>query len=112
MTLVTVDTLKVMYKMFCNLPPFDKYTLPHASQIEWLIVNDPDMYGQYQPEPHAITISTARCGHLDTIQRTLVHEMVHMILYLQGKRYELHNKNFFNFTNKIATLYGWDPKEL
>jgi hypothetical protein len=43
---------------------------------------------------------------------TMAHEMVHLILYLQGKRYELHNKNFYNLTYQIAAIYGWEPKDL
>jgi predicted SprT family Zn-dependent metalloprotease len=42
----------------------------------------------------------------------MAHEMVHLILYLQGKRYELHNKNFYKLTYQIAAIYGWEPKDL
>jgi Zn-dependent peptidase ImmA (M78 family) len=98
--------------MLRHLPPFNKYELPRPSEIEFVVVDDFALYGQYTPEPHCITISTARQSHLQTFERTMAHEMVHMILYLQGKRYELHNKNFYKLIYQIAEIYGWEPKDL
>lgn len=112
MNLITVETCKAVYRMLCRLPPFNKYKLPRPSEIEFLVVDDPTMYGQYQPEPHCITISTAKISHLQTLEKTIAHEMVHLILYLQGKRYELHNKNFNKLIYQIAEIYGWEPKDL
>jgi hypothetical protein len=112
MKLITVETCRAVYRMLTQLPPFNKYELPRPSEIEFLVVDDPGLYGQYQPEPHCITISTAKQSHLETLERTMAHEMVHLILYLQGKRYELHNKNFYKLTYQIAAIYGWEPKDL
>jgi len=112
MKLITVDTCKAVYRMLSQLPPFNKYQLPRPSEIEFLVVDDPAMYGQYQPEPHCITISSAKMSHLQTLEKTMAHEMVHLILYLEGKRYELHNKNFYKLTYQIAEIYGWEPKDL
>jgi hypothetical protein len=112
MKLITVETCKAVYRMLSDLPPFNKYTLPRPSEIEFLVVDDPSMYGQYIPEPHIITVSTAKMSHLQTLEKTMAHEMVHLILYLQGKRYELHNKNFYKLTYQIAAIYGWEPKDL
>ncbi len=112
MKLITVDTIRAMYAMFTKLPPFNKYQLPRPSEIEFVVVNDPEMYGSYSPQPHCITISTAKCSHLVTMEKTMAHEMVHLILYLQGKRYELHNKNFHKLTYQIANIYGWEPLDL
>jgi hypothetical protein len=112
MNLITVESCKAVYRMLRELPPFNKYELPTPSEIEFLVVNDPAMYGQYQPEPHCITISSAKQSYLQTLEKTMAHEMVHLILYLQGKRYELHNKNFYKLTYQIANIYGWEPKDL
>ena len=112
MKLLTVDTCKAIYNMLRHLPPFNKYELPRPSEIEFIVVNDPDLYGSYSPEPHCITMSTGKQSHLQTIEKTMAHEMVHMILYLQGKRYELHNKNFHKLTYEVAAIYGWEPLDL
>lgn len=112
MKLITVDTCKAVYRMLSQLPPFNKYELPRPSEIEFIVVDDPEIYGQYTPEPHCIIISTAKQSHLQTFERTMAHEMVHLIMYLQGNRYELHNKTFYKLTYKAAEIYGWEPKDL
>jgi hypothetical protein len=112
MNLITVESCKAVYRMLCRLPPFNKYKLPRPSEIEFLVVDDPTMYGQYQPEPHCITISSAKMSQLQTLEKTMAHEMVHLILYLQGTKYELHNKNFNKLIYQIAEIYGWEPKDL
>jgi len=112
MKLITVETCKAVYKMLSELPPFNKYELPRPSEIEFLVVDDPDMYGSYSPEPHCIIMSTCKMSHLQTLEKTMAHEMVHLILYLQGKRYELHNKTFYKLIYQIAEIYGWEPKDL
>jgi len=112
MKLITVETCKAVYNMLRQLPPFNKYKLPRPSEIEFVVVNDPELYGSYSPEPHCITISIAKQSHLQTLEQTIAHEIVHLILYLQGKRYELHNKNFYKLTHEVANLYGWEPLDL
>jgi hypothetical protein len=112
MNLITVETCRAVYRMLTQLPPFNKYELPRPSEIEFLVVDDPELYGSYSPEPHCITISTSKQSHLQTFERTMAHEIVHMILYLQGKRYLLHNKNFYKLTYQAAAIYGWEPKDL
>ncbi len=112
MNLITVETCKAVYRMLRELPPFNKYELPRPSEIEFLVVDDPDMYGSYSPEPHCIIMSTCKMSHLQTLEKTMAHEMVHLILYLQGKKYELHNKNFNKLIYQIAEIYGWEPKDL
>ena len=79
MKLITVETCKAVYKMLSELPPFNKYELPRPSEIEFLVVDDPDMYGSYSPEPHCITMSTCKMSHLQTLEKTMAHEMVHLI---------------------------------
>ena len=109
----TIEHIKAIYALCCKLPPFDKIEMPLPSQIEWIIVHDVELLGMYQPSPHTITISLARQSHFDTICRTVLHEMVHMLLYLQGKaNYDKHDKTFKKWTAKIASIYGYDPKEL
>jgi hypothetical protein len=77
------------------------------------------MYGQYEPpeqgEPHIITISTAKCGHLDTVMKTLCHEIIHMCVYLDSTKtdkYTSHKGLFLKLQKRIAKMYGFDPKEL
>lgn len=109
----TEDHCKAIYTMLCKLPPFENVAMPRASQIKWIVSDREDVLGEYEPEPHIITISIARQSHFDNICKTMLHEMVHMHLFLQGKvHYHHHDKTFKHWTAKIAALYGFDPNEL
>lgn len=109
----TEEHCKAIYTLLCKLPPFEGLDMPRASQIKWIISDRDDVLGEYEPEPHKITISLARQEHFDNICKTILHEMVHMHLYLIGKsHYDKHDKTFKSWTAKIAGIYGFDPKEL
>ena len=109
----TEEHCKAIYTLLCKLPPFDNIEMPKASQIKWIISDREDVLGEYEPEPHRITVSLARQDHFENICKTIIHEMVHMLLYLEGRSYyDKHDKTFKAWTAKIASIYGFDPKEL
>lgn len=114
MTLLTEANLKMLYKTFCRMAPFDKLDMPEAHKIKFIVTRRQDIMGEFQPEHFAILISSARNGHFDTISKTLLHEMAHLhCYYVKDDDYEDHNnRRFKRILKKIAELYGFDPKEL
>ena len=119
MSFITENNIANLYSALIEFPVFDEFKLPPASKVDFVIVNDPSMYGQYEPpeagEPHTITISTAKCGHLDTVMKTLTHEIIHMICYLEAPKtdkYCSHKGLFLKLQKRVAKMYGFDPKEL
>ena len=119
MTFITENNIANLYSAIIEFPVFDEYKLPPASKVDFIVVNDQSMYGQYEPpeqgEPHIITISTAKCGHLDTVIKTLCHEIIHMICYLESpktEKYTSHKGLFLKLQKRIANNLGFDPKEL
>ena len=113
-TLLTDDNLKLLYKLFVKFPPFDKLDMPHACQIKFKVTRRKDIMGEFAPDENTIYISSAKNGHFDTICKTLLHEMAHLAVYEQGdEAYDSHdNKRFKTIIRHIASLYGFDPKEL
>ena len=114
MTLLTDENLKLLYKTFCRMEPFDKLDMPHAHQIQLKVTRRKDIMGEFAPEENTIYISSARNAHFDTICKTLLHEMAHLYCY-KAKEQEYHdhdNKRFKSIIRHIASLYGFDPKEL
>jgi len=112
--LLTNENLKLLYKTFVRMAPFDALDMPEASEVKFKVIKDEDIYGLYEPEPHIICVSAGRCSHFDTIVKTLLHEMIHMYCFLEGENtYEMHsNRLFKKLIKKTADLYGFDPKEL
>jgi hypothetical protein len=119
MTFITENNIANLYSALIEFPVFDEYKLPPASKVDFVIVHDDSICGEYQPpesgEPHVITISTARCGHLDTVLKTLCHEIIHMCVYLDSpktEKYTSHKGLFLKLQKRIANNLGYDPKEL
>jgi len=114
MTLLTDENLKLLYKTFVKMPPFNKRNMPHACQIKLKVTRRKDIMGEFAPEENTIYISSARNAHFDTICKTLLHEMAHLSVYKQrDEEYHSHdNKRFKTIIRHIASLYGFDPKEL
>jgi hypothetical protein len=119
MTFITENNIANLYSALIEFPVFDEYKLPPASKVDFVVVHDDTICGQYEPpeagEPHVITISTAKCGHLDTVLKTLAHEIIHMICYLESPKtdkYTSHKGLFLKLQKRVANSLGYDPKEL
>jgi hypothetical protein len=113
------NTIANLYSALREMNVFSEYKLPPASQVDFVIVHDDSMCGQYEPpekgEPHIITISTARHSHLYPVLMTLCHEIIHMIVYMTSKKtdqYTSHKGLFLKLQKRVAKMYGFDPKEL
>jgi len=116
MTFITENNIANLYSALILFPIFNEFKFPPATKVDFVIVNDPDLYGQYCPDPmHTITISTAKCGHLQTVMMTLMHELIHMAIYLESpksEKYVSHKGRFKQLQKRVALKYGYDPKEL
>lgn len=119
MTFITENNIANLYSALIEFPVFDEYKLPPASKVDFVVLHDDTICGQYEPpeagEPHVITISTAKCGHLDTVIKTICHEIIHMICYLESpktEKYTSHKGLFLKLQKRVAKELGFDPKEL
>ena len=119
MSFITEYNIANLYSALIEFPVFDEYKLPPASKVDFVIVHDNNMCGQYEPpqsgEPHIITISTARHSHLYPVLMTLAHEIIHMCVYLESPKtdkYTSHKGLFLKLQKRVANHLGFDPKEL
>jgi len=113
MKLITPQTVQAIYEMLIQVPPFNKWNLPPSSKVNFEVRNDPDCYGEYEPEPHTIRISYAKLSWVDHTIRTVAHELCHMRLYIRGsKSWDKHDAQFTKLSHRVATQLGYDPKEL
>jgi len=88
--------------------------MPHPGQLRFKVTRRKDIMGEFAPDEDTIYISSAKNGHFDTICKTLLHEMAHLAVYKEkNEDYDSHdNKRFKLIIKHIASLYGFDPKEL
>ena len=111
----TSHSLEAMYLMLNQMKPFKFWDLPNTAEINFVVTDEEDAYGTYvfddEINMHIITISKAKCGHLDTLIKTLAHEVIHMT---RGKtsKYSAHDAYFRRKASAIALELGFDPLEL
>lgn len=115
---LTPEILKNLYATLYCCYPFTKWNMPLPEEIEFEVTHDNDALGTYMHDTggdyeHTITISSARCGHLDTVIRTLAHECCHMSFHRQkGNKWLHHGAEFRRRCKIIAHELGFDPLEL
>ena len=112
-TILTPEYLAILYTAFKQMPPFHEYTLPPASKIKFIVTKSKARYGRFDPDVLGIEISSASCGHFTTIQAVLLHEMVHLTLFLtKDPGWARHGTSFWKLKHKYAAFYNLDPKAI
>lgn len=107
------EHLEAIYECLRALPPFNRWKLPHGEDVLFRTTERQDARGEYRQLPsgdHEIMISTACCGHFDTIVMTVAHEMIHLHQRARGRDTAAqHNAAFVRTARRVARMYGWDP---
>lgn len=106
--------LEAIYECLRALPPFSRWRLPPGHDVVFRTAERRDARGEYKRHAngdHEIMISTACCGHFNTIAMTVAHEMIHLAQAIQGTENTAnHNIEFDATARRVASMYGWDPK--
>lgn len=99
--------------MACQLPPFSKLKMPKSNKVRFVVINNPGIYGCFDEVLMEIHISRGSCGHFITIFQTLLHEMVHLALYVRGDNdFHEHGPKFLRIKDVYSELYNFDPKAI
>lgn len=108
----TVDVVRQTYELLLFVPVIKTWKLPGSNKIKFVVRADKDCYGWYEPNPDTIGVSTAKCSHIDTIIKTVGHEMIHLYLYKKhSKQWGDHEGIFKVLAERIANVLGYEPKD-
>lgn len=114
---LTPAILRNLYSALVCCKPMSKWkTMPLPEEINFVVDQDPAVMGSYMYDDgekyaHTITISSARCGHLDTVIRVLCHECIHMSRH-NTSRWTHHDAIFRKKAHRISSEMGFDALEL
>ena len=112
-TTLTSENLAILYDMACKLPPFNKLKMPKSYRVNFKVIKDPGIYGCFDEIEMEIQISSEACGHFTTIFATLLHEMVHLALYVKkDPKFHLHEESFLKLKAVYSEVYSLDPKAI
>ncbi|NBQ47512.1 MAG: hypothetical protein EBU33_03535 [Sphingobacteriia bacterium] len=114
---LTPKILTSIYVTLCNCEPFTKWNLPLPEEINFVVDWDTDAMGTYcyddgEDWAHTLSVSMAKCGHLDTVIRTVAHEMIHASRHQSETAWSKHDATFRRRAALVATELGFDPLEL
>ncbi len=113
---LTPSILRNLYSAIYCMKPMSGWNMPLPEEINFIVDKDENSMGTYlyddgEKFEHTVTISSARCGHLDTVIRVLCHECIHMSRHRTSK-WTHHDKEFRNRALRISSELGFDPLEL
>jgi hypothetical protein len=112
-TTLTRKNLEILYNMACQMPPFNNLPMPKSDKVKFRVIKNPTIYGCFDEVDMAIEISSGSCGHFITIFQTLLHEMVHLALYVRGDDdFDQHGAKFMRIKDVYSELYNFDPKAI
>ena len=113
---LTPAILKNLYAAMYCMKPLNRWNMPLPDEIKFVVDKDNEVMGSYlyddgEKWEHIITISSARCGHLVTVIRVLLHEAIHMSRH-KTHRWTYHDKEFRKRAKSISDELGFDALEL
>ena len=101
--------LRTLYNAFKQLPPFNEHRMPQGHKISIEFSETEEVYAEFYTEPMRLLISNKMNQDFSQLCETLLHEMVHILLYMANhKDYYDHGKKFDKYATKICNIYGYD----
>jgi hypothetical protein len=107
---LTPELLASMWDCLRQMPPFCKWKLPPAGMMEFRAPARADVFGEFRA-PNTITISASLHGHFDTVFKTLAHEAIHVVQFLdKTENKNQHNADFLRKAKLVCKTFGYDFK--
>lgn len=107
--LLTPSRCREIYTHIRSLPPFSQWRLPKPTEIEFQVIQDAEIFGDYMPEPHTIRISSTLCTNLQLATETICHEVIHMAMWRsRNQDWAEHNQHFKKRAKQVCEIWGFD----
>jgi len=114
---LTPDMVAAVYECLRQFPPFSRWKLPPADEVEFRVSNQRNTMGEYtryvRTREHIVIVSSLTVGHFATLASVVAHEMVHLkqaIDKTESKRIGVHNVEFHRLAKQVCKIHGWDYK--
>jgi hypothetical protein len=110
------DMLESAYAFLLTTPPFRRWKLPHADEVEFRVLVDEDVMGHFMQYVATgapiISISTTKIDHTINLISTVAHEMVHLKQAIDKTDTPdvEHNDEFKRLAKLVCKHHGYDYK--
>jgi len=110
MLTLTPDILRAAYSYCRACPPFKRWKLPEAENVEFHILEHDGMMGDCEVrrdgEPAIIRISSTHCKTTHLLIETMAHECIHLYLQNEDGRHR-HGPHFRRLAKSICRTHGF-----
>ena len=112
---LTPETLAAAYEYLRTTPPFKRWKLPHADEVEFRVMWHRGRAGDHEVDhrktvKHVIRVSDRTVNTTDGLLEVMAHEMVHAYqdgIVRTGSRRVDHNKEFTRLSARVCKAHGW-----
>ena len=110
---LTPEMLEAAYELLRTTPPFKRWRLPPAEEVEFHVTKHLDLRGDCVDAGHAhvIRISGNCHGSLQKLLETMAHEMCHVRQAINDPDDRAHHGSVFKkYAAQVCRVHGFDPK--
>lgn len=109
---LTPAMLELCYELLRATPPFKRWKLPHADEVEFHVTRDTQIVGDCVDAGHAhiIRLSGAKHGSVHAVVVTMAHEMCHLKQSVIAPREGAHGRYFKRLAKQVCKAHGFDEK--
>lgn len=108
---LTPENLEAAYTLLCTTPPFNRWKLPPASEVEFHIQRTRKQFADCEivNGTPIIRVSAAKQTQLCTLLATMAHELIHLHEFLTRPAKEVcHGASFHKHADRICKVHGFD----
>jgi hypothetical protein len=109
---ITPDILHWAYEYLRHTPPFRRWGLPEADEVEFHVTRSQEARGHCQQAGAAgaavIAVSQALVVRTQRLIETVAHEMIHLYLDRRGVK-SAHGAEFKKCAAAVCREHGFDP---
>lgn len=104
---ITPDIVEGVYNLLLTTPPFNRWKLPDADDVVFIVIRDPNRSGDhyFKNGRHHIGISFRSHTTLQTLIMTVAHEMCHM---KDHPAKAAHGASFRRLADRVCKAHGFD----
>lgn len=109
---VNEKRLQLVYAMLKTWPPFDRWSLPPASEVGFHIAKTDRWHAAWwiKDGVHHVEVSMKKHGHLNSLIASMAHEMIHIrqrVAKTETANTE-HNAEFVRISKRVCKRLGFD----
>ena len=105
---LTAKQVQATYDFLRAMPPFCNWRIPESQSVIIKVSNSQMVMGEYESDPHMVSISRVMNNNYDDVLQTVAHEMAHLACEKDGTECHAdHGDSFKAKAKEVCDVWGW-----